>query len=89
MRSETIRRRLTLDEKIAQLTAITLTDLLAPPLPGSAAQFSFDVARLGTLRPHGVGHLSMAWFAGSSRERLRDDLQAVQTEIMKSAPLGI
>lgn len=89
MTPEMIRQKLTLDEKIAQLSAITLTDLFAPPLPGSDATFSFDLARLGALRPHGVGHLSMAWFAGTSSQRLRDDMQAVQAEIVKSAPFGI
>lgn len=89
MTPDQIRGRLTLDEKVAQLAGIRATDLLAPPHPGSDALFSFDIARLSTLRPHGLGHLSMAWFAGTSRERLRDDLSVVQAEIERSAPFGI
>ncbi|MET0861975.1 MAG: glycoside hydrolase family 3 N-terminal domain-containing protein [Microbacterium sp.] len=89
MTPEQIRQKLTLDEKIAQLTGVTMTDLLAPPVEGSDAAFSFDLARLATLRPHGAGHISMAWFAGSSRERLRDDMNAVQAAIAENAPFGI
>ncbi|MET0886724.1 MAG: glycoside hydrolase family 3 N-terminal domain-containing protein [Mycetocola sp.] len=89
MTPDQILRKLTLDEKVAQLTGVMMTDLLAPPVEGSDAAFSFDVARLASLRPHGVGHLSMAWFAGSTRERLRNDVSAVQAQITESAPFGI
>lgn len=89
MTPESIRRRLSLDEKVAQLSGITSTDLLAPAPQGSSTPFIFDVARLGPLRPHGVGHVSMAWFGGTTRERLRDDLRAMQGEIQERSPLGI
>jgi beta-glucosidase len=89
MTPEAIRRRLSLEEKVAQLTGIRLTDLLAPPSPGSGALFGLDVNRLAELRPRGVGHLSMAWFAGTTREQLRSDIRAIQAEVSERAPFGI
>ncbi len=89
MTPEAIRRRLSLDEKVAQLSGIRLTDLLAPPDSGSGALFGLDIGRLSQLSPHGVGHLSMAWFAGTTREQLRDDVRAIQEEVTERAPFGI
>lgn len=89
MTPEALRRRLSLDEKVAQLTAIRLTDLLAPPPPGSGALFGLDVSRLAELSPRGLGHLSMAWFTGTTREQLRSNVRAIQEEVTERAPFGI
>lgn len=81
-------RRLSLDEKIAQLTGMFVTDLFsAPTEPGEA--FGIATDRLATIRPHGVGHLSMAWFLGGTAQSLRSGLERIQAGVREVTPFGI
>lgn len=80
--------KLSLDEKIAQLTGMFVTDLFgAPTEPGEA--FGIATERLPAIRPHGVGHLSMAWFLGSTAESLRSGLERIQAGVREVTPFGI
>lgn len=80
--------RLTLDQKIAQLTGMFVTDLFAPPTePGQG--FGLATERLASIRPDGVGHLSMAWFLGSTAESLRTGLERIQAGVREVTPFGI
>ena len=78
--------KLTVEQKIAQLTG-----LMAPTLyvtEGEAAG-SLALERVAALRPHGVGHLSLAWFLGRDAEQLRTSLAAVQDAVRETSPFGI
>ncbi|MBL7496346.1 glycoside hydrolase family 3 N-terminal domain-containing protein [Frankia nepalensis] len=83
--------RLTLEQKVAQLTGFAVTDLITQQ-PGAsldAASPELDLSLLSGLRPHGVGQLSLAWFLGHDTESLRSDLERVQAAIREVAPFGI
>ncbi|WP_223690691.1 glycoside hydrolase family 3 N-terminal domain-containing protein [Leifsonia poae] len=83
-----ILRGLSLEQKVAQLTGMFVTDLFGPP---SAPGESFGIAteRLHTIRPHGVGHLSMAWFLGSTAHDLRSGIDRVQAGVREVTPFGM
>ncbi|EFC83086.1 glycoside hydrolase family 3 N-terminal domain-containing protein [Parafrankia sp. EUN1f] len=95
--------QLTLEQKVAQLTGFAVTDLVVRPTspgPGAGggagggagaenAGPAIDVDRLPALRPHGVGHLSLAWFLGHDAESLRSDLARVQAAVREVTPFGI
>jgi beta-xylosidase len=79
--------KLTLEEKVAQLAGMLVTDLVAPAPDGS---YGFDLSRLPLARPNGVGHVSMAWFLGGGElEGLRTGLSDLQDAIRASSPFGI
>jgi beta-xylosidase len=60
--------RLTLEQKAAQLSAFAVTDLIDRTAAEQRAEISIDIDRLAALRPHGTGHLSLAWFLGHDTE---------------------
>src|SRR4051794_25058255 len=60
--------RLTLEQKAAQLSAFAVTDLIDRTAAEQRAEISIDIDRLAALRPHGTGHLSLAWFLGHDAE---------------------
>ena len=79
---------LTVEQKVAQLTGMFVTDLFGPPTePGES--FGLHTGRLHTIRPHGVGHLSMAWFLGSTAKDLRSGIERVQAGVREVTPFGI
>ncbi|MFD0685959.1 beta-glucosidase family protein [Actinomadura fibrosa] len=77
----TLLSRLSLEQKVAQLGGLMLPDLLAPASDGGEVTYGIDIGRLDVLRPHGVGHLSLAWFAGGDEASLRRNLADVQTGV--------
>jgi len=80
--------KLSLEQKVAQLAGMLVTDLVGPPTqPGE--RFGLDVDRLATIRPHGLGHLSMAWFLGPEAERFRSGLERIQAAVRDLTPFGI
>jgi beta-glucosidase len=78
--------RLTLEQKVAQLTGFGVAELFVPDGPDGART---DPGRLPALRPHGVGHLSMAWFLGHDAESLREALAGIQEAVREVSPFGI
>ncbi|MFF9204052.1 glycoside hydrolase family 3 N-terminal domain-containing protein [Streptomyces sp. NPDC014986] len=78
--------RLGLEQKVAQLGGIALPGLLAP---GPKGVPSLDTGRVTELCPHGVGHLSLAWFLGQDADSLRDALARVQQAVREVSPFGI
>ncbi|MEX5635399.1 glycoside hydrolase family 3 N-terminal domain-containing protein [Parafrankia sp. FMc2] len=81
--------RLTLEQKVAQLTGFAVTDLIVRGATSPDGGVALDVGRVAALRPHGVGHLSLAWFLGSDGESLRSGLERVQDAVREIAPFGI
>ena len=87
----TLVSRLTLEQKAAQLTGMLATDLLdmtASMVPGRKSM-AIDPGRLAELRPHGLGHLSLAWFLGHDADSLRTDLAGIQEAAREVSPFGI
>lgn len=83
---EGILRKLTIEQKLAQLSGLSVTDLLAASLD---ERFEIDPSRLPSIRPHGVGHLSLAWFAGNDDDSLRTNLTRIQDAVRELTPFGI
>ncbi|MCL1898918.1 MAG: glycoside hydrolase family 3 C-terminal domain-containing protein [Promicromonosporaceae bacterium] len=80
--------KLTLDEKVAQLRGMIATELYGPPTPDEPL-FSIVPERLDDIRPHGVGHLSMAWFLGTDVTDFRARVDKIQAAIRERSPLGM
>ena len=82
--------RLTLEQKAAQLAGLTVTDMIdrAAQPPGATSPV-LDTGKLASLRPHGVGHFSMAWFLGSDADGLRSTIAAAQEAAREVSPFGI
>ncbi|WP_284984473.1 glycoside hydrolase family 3 N-terminal domain-containing protein [Arthrobacter sp. efr-133-TYG-118] len=80
--------RLNLDQKIAQLTGMFVTDLFGPPTSPDEP-FGLATERLAGIRPHGVGHLSMAWFLGNTADSLRAGIARIQDGVREVTPFGI
>lgn len=81
---------LTLEQKAAQLTGLSvmeLTDRKKPIVEGKGPET--DPSRLAQLRPHGVGHLCMAWFLGHDADSLRSEVADVQAAMRDVSPFGI
>ncbi|MEU5346558.1 glycoside hydrolase family 3 N-terminal domain-containing protein [Streptomyces sp. NPDC020766] len=81
--------RLTLEQKVAQLGGLIAPELLGPPQDGAGTGPVIDTNRLRELRPHGVGHLSLAWFLGDDADSLREQLATLQTAVREVSPFGI
>ena len=64
--------RLTLEQKVAQLRGLFATELVVASPHGHA----FDPSQVSIIRPHGVGHISMAWFLAEKADQLRSQLDA-------------
>src|SRR5688500_7167990 len=78
--------RLTLAQKAAQLGGLSLPSLMAfDPRTGRR----LETGRLAGLCPHGVGHLSLAWFLGQDADSLRGALTRVQEAVREASPFGI
>lgn len=77
--------KMTLEQKVAQLRGLFATELFVstPEIQG------IDPARVSIIRPHGVGHISMAWFLADEANELRSQLDAVQEHVRESSPFGI
>ncbi|MEE1800690.1 glycoside hydrolase family 3 N-terminal domain-containing protein [Streptomyces sp. JV176] len=80
---------MTLEQKVAQLTGFGVAELFVRRADGAAAAPTPDPSLVSALRPHGVGHLSMAWFLGHDAESLRRDLAAIQDAVRETSPFGI
>ncbi|MGW1760121.1 glycoside hydrolase family 3 N-terminal domain-containing protein [Streptomyces mirabilis] len=81
--------KLTLKQKIAQLTGFGVAEIFVRSAGGAAQAPTPDPSLIPVLRPHGVGHLSMAWFLGHDAESLREDLASIQDAIRETSPFGI
>ena len=84
--------QMTVAEKIAQLTGLMLPALYShasPPAPGQRPALEVDVGKLAELRPHGLGHLSLAWFHKAGEEEYREVLKAVQDKAREVSRFGI
>ncbi|MGX9885535.1 glycoside hydrolase family 3 N-terminal domain-containing protein [Streptomyces sp. NPDC002276] len=81
--------KLTLEQKIAQLTGFGVAEIFIRSADGAAKAPVPDPSLVPVLRPHGVGHLSMAWFLGHDAESLRMDLARIQDAIRETSPFGI
>lgn len=64
-----------------------LTDRKKPIPEGKGPET--DPTKLAELRPHGVGHLAMAWFLGHDADSLRSAVAAVQEAVREVSPFGI
>ncbi len=82
--------RLTLEQKVAQLAGLSVTDLIdrAAQPPGARSPV-IDPGRVAGLRPHGVGSFSLAWFLGHDADSLRAALESAQTAVREVSPFGI
>ncbi|WP_194903914.1 glycoside hydrolase family 3 N-terminal domain-containing protein [Catenulispora rubra] len=80
--------KLTLEQKIAQLTGFSVAETFVQRAGGGRAPTP-DPGLVPELRPHGVGHLSLAWFLGFDAESLRKDLAAIQDAVRDVSPFGI
>ncbi|GAA4013759.1 glycoside hydrolase family 3 N-terminal domain-containing protein [Streptomyces plumbiresistens] len=87
---EKIVSRLTLEQKVAQLTGLSVMDLSdrKKPIPEGKGPET-DLSRLAVLRPHGVGHLCMAWFLGHDADSLRSATAELQEAVREVSPFGI
>ncbi|GAA3219765.1 glycoside hydrolase family 3 N-terminal domain-containing protein [Actinocorallia longicatena] len=79
--------RLTLEQKAAQLTGFSAAELIIRD--GSTPGPLPDPSRIAALRPHGVGHLSLAWFLGWDATSLREALASIQEAVREVSPFGI
>lgn len=82
--------RLTLEQKVAQLTGFSIMNLTdrKEPIPAGRGPET-DLSRLAELRPHGVGHLCMAWFLGHDADSLRSAVADMQEAVREVSPFGI
>ncbi|MFD3377524.1 MULTISPECIES: glycoside hydrolase family 3 N-terminal domain-containing protein [unclassified Streptomyces] len=81
--------KLTLEQKIAQLTGFGVAEIFVRSVDGAAKAPTPDPSLISALRPHGVGHLSMAWFLGYDADSLRKDLASIQDAVRETSPFGI
>ncbi|WP_218830764.1 glycoside hydrolase family 3 N-terminal domain-containing protein [Streptomyces sp. NBS 14/10] len=82
--------RLTLRQKVAQLCGLSVMNLTdrKKPIPAGRGPEA-DLSKLAELRPHGVGHLSMAWFLGHDADSLRTEIADLQEAGREVTPFGI
>ncbi|MBE8519319.1 glycoside hydrolase family 3 C-terminal domain-containing protein [Amycolatopsis sp. H6(2020)] len=93
---ETLVRKLDLDEKIAQLHGMTLPALFSmrpgadlSTDEGRKSAFFVDADRIAQLRPHGLGHLSLAWMLPLDGGELRRTFADVQAKAREVSRFGI
>ncbi|XVQ14485.1 hypothetical protein ACQP1W_18740 [Spirillospora sp. CA-255316] len=70
---------------VAQLTGFGVAELFVLDGPDGPRT---EPGRVPALRPHGVGHLSMAWFLEHDAKSMREALAGIQ-EAVRVAPFGI
>lgn len=89
--------RLDLDQKIAQVQGVVPWDLIdvtklsdpsAEP-PDLSKGFTYEIDRLPIVRPHGVGHLSLAQHFNQDMSGLRRDIAHFQDVAREVTPFGI
>ena len=83
--------KLTVDEKVAQVTGMLLPSLydFTPPTADSPGGLRVATEKLAELRPHGLGHLSLAWFHRADEEDYRDVLASIQRAAQEVSRFGI
>jgi beta-glucosidase len=81
--------RLTLEQKLAQLSGLNTPELLVLPGDEESAVPGIDTGRLKRLRPHGLGHLSLVWFLGGDADTMRALLEEIQEGVREVSPFGI
>ena len=81
--------RLSLEQKVAQLVGLAATDLIDRRPGEQPTEVVIDTGRLAALRPHGTGHLSLAWFLGRDGHDLQANLAAIQSAVRETSPFGI
>ena len=83
--------KLTIEEKIAQLTGMLLPSLydFTPPTADSPGGLRVATDKLADLRPHGLGHLSLAWFHRAPEEEYRQVLADIQSAAQEVSRFGI
>lgn len=83
--------QLDLDQKIAQLQGIVPMDMLSQDSQGAARTDGvvYDVTRVAAVRPHGVGHLSLAGQLTPDLAHLRSELARFQEVARDATPFGI
>ncbi|AEM84146.1 glycoside hydrolase family 3 N-terminal domain-containing protein [Streptomyces violaceusniger] len=81
--------RLTLEQKVAQLSGLNTPELFGQPDEDLPNVPGIDAGRLKQLRPHGLGHLSLAWFLGGDADTLRTQLAKIQAGVREVTPFGI
>ncbi|MFK0021179.1 glycoside hydrolase family 3 N-terminal domain-containing protein [Streptomyces sp. NPDC090798] len=79
--------RLTLEQKVAQISGLSAADLFTAQSEGSGP--AVDARRILDVRPHGVGHLSLAWFLGHDADSMRGLLAQIQYVVREVSPFGI
>ncbi|MFF8450000.1 glycoside hydrolase family 3 N-terminal domain-containing protein [Streptomyces leeuwenhoekii] len=91
-------RKLDLDEKIAQLHGMIFpelfsmrqdTDVDLSTEEGRTTAFFVDTDRIANLRPHGLGHLSLAWMLPLPAGELRRVFADVQAKAREVSRFGI
>ncbi|MDR0849186.1 MAG: glycoside hydrolase family 3 C-terminal domain-containing protein [Propionibacteriaceae bacterium] len=84
-------KRLSLEEKIAQLTGLILPALydFSAASPTSPGGLRVAPEKLVELRPHGLGHLSLAWFHRAPEQEYRDVLDSIQKAAREVSRFGI
>ena len=87
----TLVSRLDLDQKIAQLHGIVPMDMLARDATGQTRtdEVLYDVSRVAEVRPHGVGHFSLAGQLTPDLGHLRAELRRFQDAARQVNPFGI
>lgn len=89
--------RLDLDQKIGQIQGVVPFDLVdfsqfTDPERGGqdlSNGFPYELERLASVRPHGVGHLSLGWQLDQDLDGLRDELARFQDIARDVNPFGI
>ncbi|KND39649.1 glycoside hydrolase family 3 N-terminal domain-containing protein [Streptomyces acidiscabies] len=81
--------RLTLEQKVAQLGGLIAPEIFGRPEEATPHLPTIDTAKLKQLRPHGVGHLSLAWFIPGDADTLRTELAKIQDGVRELSPFGI
>lgn len=82
--------RLDIDQKIAQVQGIVPMDMISgDSSDDSESPIAYDVTRVSELRPHGVGHLSLAGQLAPHLEDLRTELKRFQDAAREVTPFGI
>ncbi len=83
--------RMSVEEKIAQLSGLMLPSLydFRPPTEASPSGLHIATEKLAELRPHGLGHLSLAWFHRAAEDEYQDVLSSIQTAAREVSRFGI
>lgn len=86
---ERLLHRLTLEEKVAQLSGLSIFDLIDMTRASPSGGPAFDMPRVATLRPHGVGQVSLTWLLDPNLDTFASSLAELQERIRSVSPFGI